>query len=323
MNKDQFVIACVESAESAAIVLPWARHFAECLNHKGLMVLHVSTTATDDSWLKELGVPFVSMRGDWRTAIEGIPTAFNGILAVAAVNPAAPRTSLTHPKKLLHEFKNCKTAYLVVGSRRSESGRVEESKSQKVEKSKSQRVEESLSHPDSQSPGDSKTQRVNFNFPACSQALSTAELNIISEKLSTFNFSLTTSLLTMTHRREGKEKLVWASYLARFLGSRITIAHPDYRDGDLRMRWKNNMRFVDKMFTPLGITYTDAVAYGDDHKNLDLLQPDLLIARTSDPRERDIVDLLSPLPEYRLLIHPSHTPILFLNPRDDLYILCD
>ena len=64
MNKDQFVIACVESAESAAIVLPWARHFAECLNHKGLMVLHVSTTATDDSWLKELGVPFVSMRGD-------------------------------------------------------------------------------------------------------------------------------------------------------------------------------------------------------------------------------------------------------------------
>lgn len=258
MNKDQFVIACVESAESAAIVLPWARHFAECLNHKGLMVLHVSTTATDDSWLKELGVPFVSMRGDWRTAIEGIPTAFNGILAVAAVNPAAPRTSLTHPKKLLHEFKNCKTAYLVVsgmsevGSRRSD-----------------------------------------------------------------------TTLLTMTHRREGKEKLVWASYLARFLGSRITIAHPDYRDGDLRMRWKNNMRFVDKMFAPLGITYTDAVAYGDDHKNLDLLQPDLLIARTSDPRERDIVDLLSPLPEYRLLIHPSHTPILFLNPRDDLYILCD
>ena len=197
MNKDQFVIACVESAESAAIVLPWARHFAECLNHKGLMVLHVSTTATDDSWLKELGVPFVSMRGDWRTAIEGIPTAFNGILAVAAVNPAAPRTSLTHPKKLLHEFKNCKTAYLVVsgmsevGSRRSD-----------------------------------------------------------------------TTMLTMTHRRGGKEKLVWASYLARFLGSRITIAHPDYRDGDLRMRWKNNMRFVDKMFTPLGITYTDAVAYG-------------------------------------------------------------
>ena len=299
MNKDQFVIACVESAESAAIVLPWARHFAECLNHKGLMVLHVSTTATDDSWLKELGVPYISMRGDWRTAIEGIPTAFNGILAVAAVNPAAPRSSLTHPKTLLHEFKNCKTAYLVV------SGQWPVASGQRPVVSGQWSVA-SGQCPVTQSPGDSKTQRVNFHFP-----------------LSTFNFSLTTSLLTMTHRREGKEKLVWASYLARFLGSRITIAHPDYRDGDLRMRWKNNMRFVDKMFTPLGITYTDAVAYGDDYKNLDLLQPDLLIARTSDPRERDLIDLLSPLPEYRLLSHPSHTPILFLNPRDDLYILCD
>ena len=270
--KDQFVIACVESPESAAVVLPCARHFAECLNHKGLMVLHVSTTATDDSWLKELGVPYVSMHGDWRTAIEGLPTAFNGILAVTACDTAAPRSSLTHPKTLLHEFKNCKIAYLCV---RSEVGG---------------RKSDSEASP-----------------------------------LSPFTFHLSpfTSALTMTHRREGKEKLVWASYLARFLGSRITIAHPDYRDGDLRMRWKNNMRFVDKMFAPLGITYTDAVAYGDDHKNLDLLQPDLLIARTSDPRERDIVDLLSPLPEYRLLIHPSHTPILFLNPRDDLYILCD
>lgn len=257
MSKDQFVIACVESAESAALVLPWARHFAECLNHKGLMMLHVSKKETDDSWLKEQGVPYVSMRGDWRTAIEGIPTAFNGILAVTAVDASAPRASLSHPKTLLHEFKNCKTAYLCVGS----------------------------------------------------------PLSSLRSPFST--------LLTMTHRREGKETLVWASYLARFLGSHITIAHPDYRDSDLRMRWRNNMRFVDKMFVPFGIEYTSTNAYGDDLKNLDTLMPDLLIARTSDTRERDLFDLLLPLPEYRLLTHPSHTPILFLNPRDDLYILCD
>ena len=130
----------------------------------------------------------------------------------------------------------------------------------------------------------------------------------------------------MTHRREGKEKLVWASYLARFLGSRVTIAHPDYSDGDLRMRWRNNMRFVDKMFAPLGITYSTAIltkANRVDQAVLDELQPDLLIARTTDTRERDFIDWLLPLPEYRLLTHPSHTPLLFLNPRDDLYILCD
>ncbi|MBO7101075.1 MAG: hypothetical protein J6V98_03545 [Bacteroidales bacterium] len=262
--KDQFVIACIESAADAAVVLPWVHHFAEHLNHKGVMALHVESdtrkanSEKNDEWLKTLGVPYVSLQGDWRTAIEGLPTAFNGILAVVAVNPQAPRTSLNHPKRLLHEFKNCKTAYLCVNEH------------------------------------------------------------------STFNIQHST--LTMTHRREGKELLVWASYLARFLGSKITIAHPDYRDEGLRQRWQNNMRFVDKMFTPLNIEYTSATIDGstrEDLRTLDQVKPDLLIARTTDTRDRDLLDLLQPLPELRLLTHPSHTPLLLLNPRDDLYILCD
>ena len=263
MKKDQFVIACIESPESAAVVLPWARHLAERLNHKGLMALHVSPDRQQsDDWLKTLGIPYVSLQGDWHTAIEGLPTAFNGILAVTAVDTAAPRTSLTHPKTLLREFKNCKIAYLVVSG---------------------------------------------------------------ASQLPTPNSQLST-VLTMTHRREGKEKLVWASYLARFVDSSVTIAHPDYRDGDLRMRWRNNMRFVEKMFSPLGIDYTTALLSRStrvDLAALDELHPDLLIARTTDTRERDFIDWLLPLPEYRLLTHPSHTPLLFLNPRDDLYILCD
>lgn len=276
--KDQFVIACVESAADAAVVLPWVRHFAEHLNHKGVMALHVESEkrkeerGKSDEWLKALGVPYVSLQGDWRTAIEGLPTAFNGILAVVAVNPSAPRTSLNHPKRLLHEFKNCKTAYLCVSDER----------------------------------GVMNDEYSSLNTHHCQRCA-----------------------LTMTHRREGKELLVWASYLARFLGSRITIAHPDYRDEGLRQRWQNNMRFVDKMFTPLNISHSSFIIHNSslitppDLRTLDLLKPDLLIARTSDTRERDLLDLLMPLPEWRLLTHPSRTPILFLNPRDDLYILCD
>lgn len=260
--KDQFVIACVENAAGAAAVLPWTRHFAEHLRHKSLMLLHVSEQKEDDSWLKATGVPYVSLCGDWTTAVEGIPTAFNGILAVAAVNPKAPRTSLTHPSTLLHHFRNCKTAYLCI---RMDGG--------------------DTSHP-----------RVD------------------------------TAVLTMTHRREGKEMLVWASYLARFLGSNVTIAHPDYQDKDLRMRWRNNMRFADKVFNPLELHYRTATVDSStrpDLAALDELHPDLLIARTTDPRERDLVDWLLPRPELRLLAHPSTTPLLLLNPRDDLYILCD
>ena len=271
--KDQLVIACVESASDAAVVLPWANHFAERLNHKGVMALHVSKEREDDSWFKALGVPYAGMQGEWRTAIEGLPTAFNGILAVVAVDPKAPRTALNHPKTLLREFKNCKIAYVVVSE----------------------------------------------------QWAVGSDLN----QTITNHLTLNTAL-TMTHRREGKELLVWASYLARFLDSKITIAHPDYRDQGLRSRWLNNMRFVNKIFTPLHINYT-SVALSAHHSplsapdlcTLDELKPDLLIARTTDTRDRDLLDLLAPLPEYRLLIHPSHALLLFLNPRDDLYILCD
>lgn len=262
MKKDQFVIACVDSPADAATVLPWARHFAERLNHKGLMVLHIASHKGDDSWLNSLGVPYVSMQGDWRTAIEGLPTAFNGILAVAAVDPTAPRTALAHPRTLLRHFHNCKTAYLCI------------------------RADAKDKAPDLQK----------------------------------------TAVLTLTHRREGKEKLVWASYMARFLGCRLLLAHPDYGDEDLRRRWQNNMRFVDKMFTPFHIDHEAPVLTRStrvDLTALEQLHPDLLIAMTTDTRDRDIVDWLLPLPELVLLTHPSRTPLLLLNPRDDLYVLCD
>ena len=119
---------------------------------------------------------------------------------------------------------------------------------------------------------------------------------------------------------------MWASYLARFAGASLTIAHPDYSDAGLRQRFLNNMQFASKMYTPLGIGYRDAVLGRStrvDACALDELQPDLLVAMTTDSRERDLLDLLAPRPELQLLTRSHPTPLLFLNPRDDLYILCD
>lgn len=259
--KDQFVIACLDRPEDAPTVLPWARHFSEKLNHKGLMVLHVAKEKGDDNWLEQLGVPFASLVGDWRTAIDGLPTAFNGILAVAAFNPAAPRHALAHPKTLLREFKGCKIAYLCIPSQHS--------------------------------------------------------------SLNTHH-----SALTLTHQREGKEKLVWASYLARFLGSRITIAHPAYRDKGLMMRCHNNMRFAEKVLPSNEQNGDKYIAIPlDSTTRVDLaaakLNPDLLIAMTTDPREQDFLDHFLTRQELLLLRNQPNLPVLFLNPRDDLYILCD
>lgn len=264
--KDQFVIACIDRPEDATTVLPWARHFAERLNHKGLMMLHVAPQKGDDRWLEQLEVPFASLVGDWRTALDGLPTAFNGILAVVAYDPAAPRSALAHPSTLLREFRGCKIAYLCIPTHNSEF-----------------RIQNS-------------------------------------------EFKIQNAALSLTHQREGKEKMVWASYLARFLGSRIQLAHPAYRDAGLRQRCNNNLRFADKVFLPLGLEYTTVPIDSTTQVDLALvaeLAPDLIIAMTTDPREQDIFDHFQPRPELKLLKKYPHQPVLFLNPRDDLYILCD
>ena len=255
--KDQYVIACIDRPEDAATVMPWARTLAERLRHKGLMVINVSADRHSD-WLQELGAPYVGLRGQWSTAIEGLPTAFGGILAVVAYDPSAPRTLLANPVRLLREFRNCKIAYLCVPKG--------------------------------------------------------------------VDFSLQQVALTLTHRREGREKLVWASYLTRFCGASLTIAHPDYQDPGLNHRMQEGLKFAHKLFDPLAISFSECIL--DETVHVDKaairhLAPDLLVAMTTDPRDRDFFDLFSHPAERRLMSLQPRIPLLFLNPRDDLYILCD
>ena len=260
---DQFVVACVESPETAPAVIATARYFAERLRDKQLMLLNVSRKEKAE-WIKDFGIPYVAMSGDWATAIEGLPTAFNAVLAVTAVDSSAPRPSIANAHTLLRTFRKCKIAYLVVN----------------------------------------------------------AELT---------HYSPINAALTVDYHRESKEKLIWASYLARFLGAELTIATPQYRDAGLRELQSNNIRYIDKVFPPLGITYRSKrlpvkgnnLRSNPDLQAIDILQPDILLARATDPRATDPLDWIFGTPDRLLLTHPSHTPILFLNPRDDLYILCD
>ncbi len=152
--------------------------------------------------------------------------------------------------------------------------------------------------------------------------------------LPTTHYPLPT-FLTIDHQRESKEKLIWASYMARFFGSTVTILHRNYRDAAFRMRWHNNMRYLDKIFSSLNLTYETAVLEGgSEFGNPDLLAikqlspftshlSPLFIALVPDRRDRDLGDLFSSPAELRLIKNHAHLPILLLNQRDDLYVLCD
>ena len=220
----------------------------------------------------------MALKGDWKTAIDALPTAMNAILAIALVDTKAPRRSLTHPRQLLKKFRDCKVAYMVVNVQNTE-----------------------------------------------------------QSSLITHHSSLTTAL-TIDHQRESKEKLIWASYMARFFGSNIHVMHRNYRDAAFRNRWQNNMRYLDKVFSSLGLTYeSEILEGGNEFGNPDLVAiksveryeesrgqgATLFIALVPDRRDRDLGDLFTKRAELRILENATRYPVMLLNQRDDLYVLCD
>ena len=131
-------------------------------------------------------------------------------------------------------------------------------------------------------------------------------------------------------RKESKEKLIWASYFSRFNHSRLTMLHFNYTDEGLHTKWHNNVRFMNKFFSGLSVTYDQQVVSGR------ALFPEtlvcdaaahigcgLLISVTTDTRDLDIIEWFAGTQERRTIRNPHRIPVLYINPRNDIYVLCD
>ena len=131
-------------------------------------------------------------------------------------------------------------------------------------------------------------------------------------------------------RKESKEKLIWASYFARFNQSTLHMLHYDYRDEGLHTKWHNNILFMNKFFKGLGVKYQEHIVEGRAVypetrvcENAVLLGCGLLISVTTDTRDRDVLEWFAGVQEDRTIRNNAHLPILYLNPRNDIYVLCD
>ena len=131
-------------------------------------------------------------------------------------------------------------------------------------------------------------------------------------------------------RKESKEKLIWASYFSRFNHSRLTMLHFNYTDEGLHTKWQNNVRFMNKFFKGLGVTYDQQVVSGRTLFPETLvcdtathIHCGLLISVTTDTRDLDIIEWFAGTQERRTIRNPQHLPVLYINPRNDIYVLCD
>ena len=245
--KDQFVIAYLADFSMTEAVVSHACQLARML-HKGLILLyvedsrykHLPTTAEAEQTLMQIEASHadlkpahVALKGDTREVINALPTLLNGVVAVAGVNSHAHIGALTHPRRVLRNFSQCKIAYLTV-----------------------------------------------------QQPLAP-------------NDAYTDVAYSIDFHKESKEKLIWASYFARFNHSQLLMLHYAYIQG--------------RALFPETIV-CDAAAKA---------HCSLLISVTTDTRSRDVVEWFAGAQEDRIVRNTHLLPILFINPRNDIYVLCD
>ncbi|MBR1769117.1 MAG: hypothetical protein IJ748_01520 [Bacteroidales bacterium] len=135
-------------------------------------------------------------------------------------------------------------------------------------------------------------------------------------------------VLSMDALKESKEKVLWASYFGRFSSSVIDIYYHRYRDEYLQKQLNLNIGFARKMFRNFSVETRNCHSLNrrtqTDVQALDFAQredKDLCIFQTT--ANKGILELFFGLPERKVLELMDKTPVLFLNRRDDLFIMCE
>ena len=161
------------------------------------------------------------------------------------------------------------------------------------------------------------------NFSDCKTAFL-----LVQKKLEDIN-KINNVGFSVDFKKESKDKLLWASYFARFNNSLLHAISPKYDDDFLRNKWNDNIRFMDKMFGGLNIVSKKHTIAKQQSQYLDIdvlkyaneENIGLLIATTT--KERDVIEYFIGVQEDRTIVNEFDIPILYLNPREDLYVLCD
>lgn len=87
---------------------------------------------------------------------------------------------------------------------------------------------------------------------------------------------------------------------------------------------------MNKLFKSLGVNYTSQLVSGHALFPESLICDSaaasgcgLLISVTTDTRDLDIVEWVAGVQEHRTIRNSAHMPVLYINPRNDIYVLCD
>ena len=143
--------------------------------------------------------------------------------------------------------------------------------------------------------------------------------------------ALTSILVPITMLEEEVYKAEICTYLARKTGAHLILLRANDYGSKAKQNTQRIITHIQTIAERTGetITYEERVAKGDSfhiHKELhrypiaDNRYPDLILLTAS--REYGLDDWLFGPPEQYLIRH-SHVPVMLINPRADLFSLCD
>ena len=133
-------------------------------------------------------------------------------------------------------------------------------------------------------------------------------------------------LTTLDINRQEKEKSLWSGYFNRYGGATVHVLHTTYKDEFLREKLRDNLEFTDKLYQNLDIqAEKHEIAKANDLDNYALSHAAdyhgcLLVIMTTS--YKTVIDLLFGVKEKYLIANRFGLPVLCINERDDLYVLC-
>lgn len=134
-------------------------------------------------------------------------------------------------------------------------------------------------------------------------------------------------ILPLDIDRQAKEKVLWAGYFSRFYYATVHVLHTSYKDEFLSKKVKDNIAFAEKLYRNLEIQYElhnimPTVDNMDRHSLQYAKEINASLTVIMMTRYYSLADYLFGPKELAVLGNEDGLPVLCINERDDLYVLC-
>jgi len=135
-------------------------------------------------------------------------------------------------------------------------------------------------------------------------------------------------MLPVDYRKVMKDTSLWASYFGRFNQSSIEVYCANEKNGENSSMVKKNRKFIEQLLFKLevNVSFQEAskASFGLPFDALNRCkQNDFNLMIIPSSQHISLLDLLVGLPETKIINQAGHMPVLCINPKRDMYILCD